>query len=88
MVAPSLRIYFLKGFTMATKYYFFPRLDHDNSIIAVTVSKKVKLPKGDFQIDEYMWGKATLWFVTEDKFNADERQDAYEAFLYSYGNEE
>lgn len=44
----------------------------------VTISRRQKLPKGDFMITEYSWPWVTLWFVDADKFTADERQEIAE----------
>lgn len=59
-------------------YYFWPRMGNPAGI---TVTKRTKLPEGDFGITEYTWGNTSLWFLNDDKFNADERQEAYLTYL-------
>ena len=58
--------------------YFFERQGDAITEAGMTVSKNPALPDGDFQIDEFTWPDATLWFVASDKFTADERQLIYE----------
>lgn len=65
-------------------FYFHKRLADGDTPAGYTVSKKSELPNGDFRITEYKWPDANLWFVDEDEFDADERQDVY----LSYKNEE
>ena len=45
-----------------------------------TVSKRAKLPSGDFGLTEYRWGEVSLYFLDSDKFTADERQEAFLRF--------
>ncbi len=45
----------------------------------LTVSRHGKLPEGDFGITEFQWGSFVLWFVDDDNFTDDERQECYEA---------
>jgi len=69
------------------KAHFFPRAERPCAPAGFTVSKKDKLPEGDFEITEYVWGETELWFVDVDEFTEDERQTAYEAFaLYLAGS--
>lgn len=62
------------------KYHFFNRAKDKNGPAGITVSKRDSLPSGDFQITEYVWKNVwenvTLWFVDQDKFTADEREEA------------
>ena len=60
------------------KYYFFDRESDGTNPGGVTVSKKPLLPAGDFEIDEFIWPNATLWFVTSDAFTECERQESYQ----------
>lgn len=57
---------------------FIPRQRDGDNPGGLTVSKNVRLPEGEFQLDSYKWGSVTLWFVHDDNFTADERQQAYE----------
>ncbi len=56
-----------------TTFHLFKRMKDGNNPAGITVSKKPKLPRGDFGITEYSWGPLTLWFVDKDRFSADER---------------
>lgn len=61
-------------------YHFFLRKTG-----GVTVSKKPKLPEGDFYTTEYTWHGSgifcVLWFVKDDKFTAAEREAAKDAYM-------
>ena len=59
------------------QFFYFERLADGDCPAGVTVSKHEPLPDGEFGLDEYIWPLATLWFVAEDDFSADERGDAY-----------
>lgn len=61
--------------------YFIARSASANDPGGYTVSKRAELPKGDFRITEYCWGRTSLWFVDEDKFTPDERRAAYRSFV-------
>lgn len=61
---------------MSVNYYFFERLADGSNPAGITVSKQEKLPRGNFIVDEWLWGNAALWFVRGDKFTADERNVA------------
>jgi len=61
-------------------FYFFERMATSDTEAGFTVSKKAKLPDGDFKITEHIWPNISLWFVDTDAFSADERQSAYMAF--------
>ena len=63
-----------------SKTYFHKRKATADCPAGITVSKKAKLPEGDFKITEYSWGSTKLWFVDVDNFSADERQSIYYAF--------
>ena len=63
---------------MKVTFYYFPRAEYKGDPAGITVSKKPNLPPGDFDITEYCWSDATLWFVDADKFTSGERQLAYE----------
>ena len=58
-------------------FYFFPRQSDGNKPAGVTISKRKKLPAGDFGITEYTWPDAVLWFVDADDFSDAERQEAH-----------
>ena len=64
-------------------FVYFDRDETTTLRAGVTVSRKLKLPKGDFKITEYIWGTVSLWFVDKDRFTADERQEAYLRFISS-----
>lgn len=66
---------------MKTKFYFFEREATEELESGWTISKKPKLPEGDFRINEYKWCSLSLFFVDKDNFSADERQAAYIAFV-------
>lgn len=68
--------------TKTDKLFFFPRARGGENPAGVTVSKRSELPSGDFRITEYRWGPASLWFVDDDAFDDDEREEAYEAFVF------
>lgn len=57
--------------------YFIKRAADGEIPGGITVSKSARLPDGDFQITEYVWGVGSLWFVDSDKFTSDERQLAW-----------
>lgn len=63
------------------RVHFIPRKVFRGCPAGLTVSKSLKLPKGDFKITEYHWGDTSLWFVDRDKFTADERQACYLRFM-------
>ena len=65
---------------MMKAFYSFER-DAGEEGRSVTVSKTDPLPEGDFQIDEFTWPVATLWFVTDHDFTESERQQALRALL-------
>lgn len=46
-----------------------------------TVSKNAKLPEGDFGITEFIWPDMNLWFVDEDEFTEDEREEVHDMLL-------
>lgn len=60
---------------------FFERLTEPEAPGGITVSKRSELPSGDFQITEYYWGEASLWFIDDDQFTDDERQESYELWV-------
>jgi len=62
---------------MKIKFHMHPREATKTCPAGLTVSRKSKLPDGDFRITSYSWGRVKLWFVDADKFTADERQMAY-----------
>lgn len=67
---------------MNNGFWFHDRLgDGAAHPAGITVSKRQKLPDGDFRITEYCWGGVSLWFVDGDAFTDDERQEAYVAAL-------
>ena len=59
------------------KFFYFERQQVGPNPAGVTVSKTAELPSGVFQLDEFCWPDATLWFITDQEFTADERQEAY-----------
>jgi len=59
------------------KFYYFARQADGQNPAGVTVSKTPALPDGDFQIVEYLWPDAVLWFIADHAFTADERREAY-----------
>ena len=59
------------------KFYYFERQEDGDNPAGVTVSKTEKLPEGNFQVDEFCWHDAALWFITDQSFSANERQAAY-----------
>jgi len=66
------------------RFYYFHRNADGDKPAGVTVSKRRKLPKGDFGITEYVWqdnGYVELWFIGQDRFTADERQQAWREFV-------
>ena len=68
--------------------YFHNRRVSGDVPAGVTVSRREKLPEGNFRITEYSWGPLSLWFVDSDKFTAKQRHAAYKAFLeLKRGNE-
>jgi hypothetical protein len=64
-----------------SKFWFHRRAPVGNAPEGITVSKTQDLPAGDFAITEYCWGDTCLWFVDDDKFSADERQEAFDDFV-------
>lgn len=64
-------------------YYFHKRISDSETPAGFTVTKSPELPEGNFRITEYSWPDLTLWFLDEDEFNADERQEAYMAVILS-----
>jgi hypothetical protein len=69
--------------SMAMKFYYFERQADGANPAGVTVSKTEALPDGDFKLDEYCWPGAALWFITNQAFTCDERQEAYLGLLHS-----
>lgn len=63
--------------------YLFERLETPDCPAGITVSRKPKLPEGDFEIAPFSWPDLVLGFVVEDAFTADERQQIYEALKRS-----
>ena len=64
-----------------SRYYFHQRVADKKNPAGLTVTKKRKLPKGDFRITNYSWPDVVLWFMDSDKFTANERQSVYLAFI-------
>ena len=62
-------------------FYFHTRIESEMHPGGYTVSKNKDLPKGDFVITEYSWPSFDLYFVEEDNFTADERQEAALVFV-------
>ncbi len=61
------------------KFYYFERQADGDDPAGVTVSKREKLPEGDFRITEYSWfGTISMWFVAADNFTRNERELALE----------
>lgn len=71
--------------TNSLGFWFHERLPSRGIPGGYTVSKRKKLPSGHFQITEYEWPLATLWFVDADNFTAGERQQAYVAHCCERG---
>lgn len=67
---------------MTRGFWFHDRMETPEAPAGITVSKREKLPDGDFLLTEYCWGSVSLYFVDADEFNADERQAAYHTYLY------
>lgn len=61
--------------------WFHDRIAVRDAPAGITVSRNKKLPDGDFGLTEYHWGPVSLWFVDDDEFSADERQDAYRSYV-------
>ena len=61
------------------EFYFWSRCAEGDNPAGVTVSKRRRLPDGDFGLTEYKWGHQALWFVDADRFTANQRQAAGEA---------
>lgn len=59
----------------------FVRKKAPGSPAGLTVTKRDKLPDGDFLITGYLWGECALWFVHDDYFTAAEREEARWKFL-------
>ena len=61
---------------------FIPRMPDGDSPGGLTVSKNIRLPDGEFQLNSFTWatadGPVRLWFVAVDNFTADEREAAYQ----------
>ena len=57
--------------------YYHQRAAYRGEPAGITVSRRRKLPQGDFRITEYCWGTTSLWFVEADNFTDDEREAAY-----------
>ena len=66
------------------KAYFFFRERTIEAPAGWTVSRRQKLPEGEFGITEYKWGKIALWFVDRDNFTSDEREAVYLNFLMKH----
>jgi hypothetical protein len=64
-----------------SSFWFHPRAAYNDTPAGTTVSKRKKLPDGDFMITECEWPDLTLWFVDCDKFTADERESARRAYI-------
>ena len=65
---------------MKKRFHYFNRQAERGKPAGITVSKRKKLPSGNFGITEYLWrdhGWVALWFIDMHKFTADERQQAY-----------
>ena len=62
-------------------HFFTRRAEGKDRPGGTTVSRRGTLPNGDFGITEYVWPRATLWFVDADHFSADDRQAAFMAFM-------
>ena len=45
----------------------------------LTISRRDKLPDGEFTITEYRWDSVRFWFVDQDHFTDDERQKVYDS---------
>lgn len=58
------------------RFYFYERAAHGDCPSGLTVSKSPTLPDGDFRITEHIWPNVTLWFIADDNFTADEREEA------------
>jgi hypothetical protein len=71
----------LIGGYIVRHFYFKERSATERHPAGWTVSKRDPLPAGDFRINEFGWGQVSLWFVAADRFTAEERQEAYHAFL-------
>lgn len=59
-------------------FHFHQRTAASNCPAGFTVSRSQELPKGDFRITEYLWGRTALWFVDQDKFTANDRCYCYQ----------
>lgn len=55
-------------------FWFHVRVADGDTPEGFTVSKRKRLPPGDFRITEYLWGEFALWFVDADNFTEDERK--------------
>ena len=49
--------------------------------IGIIVSKQEDLPEHPVELQEYTWGKTSLFFVVDDRFTAAERQMSYLEFI-------
>ena len=66
---------------ISQRFTFTRRLPQGDVPGGFTVHKTALPTSGDFTIQEYIWGDLALWFVEDDEFSDDERQEAYELFL-------
>lgn len=62
-------------------FFFFWRRESNGTEAGWTVSKKEKLPRGDFRITDYSWPYTKLWFIDDDNFTVTERQQAFVAHI-------
>ena len=70
------------------KFFFHERNVEDRSEPCFVVSKRESLPDGVFPATPFKCDAATLFFVYEDDFTIDERQEAYEYYRANLaGNE-
>ena len=68
------------------EFHYFPRAAYRGDPAGMTVSKKAKLPSGDFGITEYINGDMTLWFVDRDRFTESERMAAFHEKSYGFSS--
>ena len=72
---------------MLDRIYFHERQPREGDPGGVTVTKRGKLPVGDFQLNDSKWpallglGDITMWFVSQDEFTPEEREQAFEVML-------
>lgn len=82
----AVGIFTIKGWLVMRSligFWFHDRVGSDGQIEGITVSKNEKLPSGEFELTEYLWGDVSLWFVKADGFSEGQRQSAYELFVSS-----